>query len=68
MECYIMSINTLNNATLVNKINQSSKSPTAQKNTAEKPKQPKSLTQPLKATDTYVPNSKLDNLFVTYGK
>ena len=63
-----MSINAISNATAVNKINQPVRPLTSQEATDAKTEQQKSRTQPLKTTDTYVPSSKLDNSFVTYGK
>ena len=68
MECCLMSINAINTATAVNKINQPVKPLPSQEVTDSKTEQQKSLIQPQKTTDTYVPSSKLDNSFVTYGK
>ncbi len=66
MECCLMSINTINNDTVSNQINQPIK-PLISPNTANAKPKHSSLTQPLD-TDAYVPSSKLDNQFVTYSK
>lgn len=68
MECCLMSINPINNATAVNQINPPVRPQSSQEAEVTKTKQQVSLTQPPNTTDTYVPSSKLDNQFITYGK